>query len=133
MNQFKIQHSWDGAIVLDNLQVWYRRKDQYNHLPFFVMCEVWKARNASIFSNFLQKLEVIYLKILSSFFEWSKETLISRRRCYSFPSLLQEYLVGFFDGVTMNGACGVGLVIKIDKDRIIKGWLKAGMGTNTRV
>ena len=72
MNQFKIQHSWDGAIVLDNLQVFHIRKGQYSHLPFFVMWEVWKSRNDSIFSNFLHKPKVIYLKIFSPFFEWSK-------------------------------------------------------------
>ena len=45
-----------------------KEKNQLCYLPVFLMREVWKARNASIFSNFMQKTEVIYLKILSTFF-----------------------------------------------------------------
>ena len=48
------------------------------------------------------------------------------------PSLEQKHPVGFFDGAALNGDCGAGLVIKIGKDKIIKGWLKAGKGSNTR-
>ena len=44
---------------------------------------------------------------------------------------MQEHLVGLFDGVGLNRAHGAGFVIFIDKDRFIKGWLKARMGTNT--
>ena len=40
--------------------------------------------------------------------------------------------MGFFDGAALNGACGAGIVIMIDKDIIFKGWLKVGIGTNTR-
>ena len=40
--------------------------------------------------------------------------------------------MGFFDGAALNGACGACIVIMIDKDIIFKGWLKVGMGTNTR-
>ena len=52
MNYFKLKHNREGALVKDNLQVWYTRKD-HSIIPVFVMWEVWKARNASIFSNFL--------------------------------------------------------------------------------
>ena len=40
--------------------------------------------------------------------------------------------MGFFDGAAPRGHCGAGLVIKIDNHRMIKGWLKAGLGTDTR-
>ena len=41
--------------------------------------------------------------------------------------------MGFFDGVAPGGHYGVGMVIKIDNHRMIKGWLQARFGTNTRV
>ena len=37
------------------------------------------------------------------------------------------------DGAAFKYACGAHIVIMIDKDKNIKGWLKAGMGTNTSV
>ena len=77
------------------------------------MWEVWKARNVSIFSNILQKDEVIYLNILTLFYEWSKYSLVRRRIYYSFPTLLQEHLVGYFDGATLNGACGVAQLLSL--------------------
>ena len=92
------------------------------------MWEVWKARNASIFSNFLQKYEVIYLKFLITFSDWNKESFVRRRRCFYFPSLLQEHPMGFFDGTASNGECGVVFVIKLGKDKVMKRWLKAGFG-----
>ena len=30
--------------------------------------------------------------------------------------------MGYFDGAALNGACGVGLVIKLDTEKVIKGW-----------
>lgn len=44
----------------------------------------------------------------------------------------KEHSVGFFDGAALNWECGVGFVIQIDKDKFIRGWLKGGMGTNTK-
>ena len=38
----------------------------------------------------------------------------------------------FFYGVATNGVCGAGFVIKLDDDNEIKGWLKAGRGSNTQ-
>ena len=131
MNDLNIQHCWGGVFVLESLQTWYSRKDLYSQLPLFVMWEVWKARNVSIFSIFLQKTEFIYLKILSSFSEWCNEPLPKKCRNYSFPPFLQEHPVGFFDGAAKDGVCGAGILIKFDKNITLKGWLKAGIGTNT--
>ena len=41
--------------------------------------------------------------------------------------------MGFFDGATSNGLCGYGFVTKLGKDKVMKSWLKDGIGTNTRV
>ena len=40
--------------------------------------------------------------------------------------------MGSFDGATLNGMCGAGFVIKLGDDKVMKGWLKNGIGTNTR-
>ena len=39
--------------------------------------------------------------------------------------------MGLFDGATSNGVCGVGFVINLGDDKVMKGWLKAVFGTNT--
>ena len=39
--------------------------------------------------------------------------------------------MGFCDGATKDGVCGVDIVIKLDNIRTFKGWLKAGLGINT--
>ena len=72
------------------------------------------------------------MNILSTFSEWSKEISVRGHRCYSCPFFVQDHPVDFFDGATSNGDCGVGFVIKLDKEMVIKGWLKVGRGTNTR-
>ena len=40
--------------------------------------------------------------------------------------------MGIFDGAILDGYCEAGLVIKFDNHRMIKDWLKVGIGTNTR-
>lgn len=40
--------------------------------------------------------------------------------------------MGFFDGAALEGRCGVGLFIKLGRNTVLKGWLKAGVGSNTR-
>ena len=57
--------------------------------------------------------------------------MVRKPRYFSFPSLVQDHSVGFFDGVALEGVCGDGFVILFEKDRYIKGWLKAGVGTNS--
>ena len=68
------------------------------------------------------------MKILSYFLEWNKLKSCRKRTIRSFPYLFQEYLVGLFDGVTMKGVCGAGIVIKFGNGIGIR----AGVGTNTR-
>ena len=41
--------------------------------------------------------------------------------------------MSFFSFAGFNGACGAGLVIKLGRDKVIKGWLKVGFGINTHV
>ena len=67
------------------------------------MWEVWKARDKAIFSNKFQRVEVILLKIISSFFEWNTDISIGKSKLCHSPSLLIEHPVGFFDGATSNG------------------------------
>lgn len=67
MNFCLTDHSWDGASLKENLLKWLNKKTQYSYLPVFAVWETWKARNASIFSNFIQRAEFVYLKILSSY------------------------------------------------------------------
>ena len=73
------------------------------------------------------------MKILSYFLEWNKLKSCRKRTSCSFPSLVQEYLVGFFDGAVMKGFCGSRIIIKVGNVMVIKGSRKAGVGTNTRV
>lgn len=84
--------------MTDDLLKWIKRKKQFCYLPLFVLWEMWKARNASIFSNLLQKTEAIYLKILLSFSEWNKETTIRKWIICSYPYILLEHPEGFFGG-----------------------------------
>ena len=37
-----------------------------------------------------------------------------------------------FDGASTNGFCGAGFVLNLDAGKVIKGWLNAGRGSNTR-
>ena len=55
------------------------------------------------------------------------------QRDYSFPSFVQDHPLVYFDGAPTNGVCGAGFIIKLDNVKVIKGWLKAGRGTNTLV
>ena len=69
---------WDGDQVGENMLNSYKRKHLFSYLPLFVMWEVWKARDKAIFSNKFQRVEVILLKIISSFFEWNTDISIGK-------------------------------------------------------
>lgn len=120
MNHLHIYHCWEEKSIADNLQSYSNIKDPYTHLPLFVLWDVWKTRNASIFTNIAHKLEVIYLKIMSSLIEWGKNTLPLKGRLHSIPLLWHEHPVGFFDGVAKDRVCGAGIVIKLDNSRTFK-------------
>ena len=89
--------------------------DSLGYLPCFALWEAWKARNISLFSNFNQKAEVIYVNILSTFLERSKEISEKGKRCLSCPLFEQDYPMAFFDGAASNRECGAGFVIKLEK------------------
>ena len=122
MNFFKLEHIWEVVSVKDNLLKWYKRKSHICYLPVFVFWEVWKARFASIFSNFQQKDETIYMKILSNFMEWNRVKTDKTRNICKFLVLVQEHPICFFDGEASKGACGAGFLIKSGSGEVIKGW-----------
>ena len=37
-----------------------------------------------------------------------------------------------FDGASANGLCGAGFILILEAGKVIKGWLNAGRGSNTR-
>ena len=133
MNRFHIHHCWEGESVEDNLLSWSNKRHPCSHLPLFVLWEVWKARNAAIFSSSVYKPEVIYLKILSSISEWGKKPSPLKGRIHSAPLLQQEKPVDFLNGASKEGVCGASFVIKLNNSRTFRGWLKAGLGSNTQV
>ena len=78
-----------------------------------------------------QNIEIIFSKIITSLAERNSFNSIGRSNIKMFPSLLHEFPVGFFDGAASKGLCGTGLFILLGRDTILKGWLKAGNGSNT--
>ena len=40
--------------------------------------------------------------------------------------------MGFFDGAASKGLCGAGLYIKLGRNTLLNGWLKAKVGSNTK-
>ena len=126
MNHFMLDYLWDGESVEDDLQQWYDGQKIYGYLLFFMLKEVWKARNGAIFNHQFQKASFIFSKIISSFSNWNKEKTSGNLKFCSFPSILMEHPMGFFDGETLKGVCGVGLVSKGWKGYSFKCWMKAG-------
>ena len=55
--------------------------------------------NVSLFSNTFQKIEVTYVKIISSVFYWHREKSAKMQRDYSFPSFVQDHPLVYFDGL----------------------------------
>ena len=103
---------------------WHKIKLNLSYLPLFLIWEVWKERNASIFNNLKKNNDIIYLKFVSSFMDCNKLEVCSKRNICTFPSLVHEHPVGFFDGTTMKGACGARIVLKVGNVMAVNGWTK---------
>ena len=48
------------------------------------------------------------------------------------PPFLKYMPLMLFDGASANGFCGAGFVLNLEAGKVIKGWLNAGRGSNTR-
>lgn len=131
-NYLKINFSWKKELVSANILAWKHRKYAYEFLPFFTLWEIWKARNASLFSNLLQRLEISYAKIISSVLEWHSVKPAKTCRDLSPLVLLSKHHMILFDGASTKGICGSGFVLKLAEGEEIKGWINTSRGTNTR-
>ena len=49
------------------------------------------------------------------------------------PSFTLGWPIRYFDGAAQEGYCDAGFVLKMNSQEIIKGWMKVGCGTNSRV
>ena len=67
MNSFILVLNWEGDTMEKNLKLWFKTKKDLSIVPFFVIWEIWKARNKAIFQDQGHNVEVICIKIVSSF------------------------------------------------------------------
>ena len=70
--------------------------------------------------------------IIGEFGDWLKPSKIQKCRVLHHPFFPEGCPIGYFDGAEQNGVCGAGYIIRINNQEVIKGWMKAGIGTNTR-
>lgn len=98
------------------------------------MCwEVWKWRNKRFFEGKEESAWRAATKSIISFKEVYKEKFQTRMKIKKAPSLIPNWPISYFDGASqMDGEqCGVGVVMKLQDDRVYKLGLGCGIGTNT--
>ena len=70
--------------------------------------------------------------IISLFNDLYKPQKLKKCKVIQQPSFTLGWPIGYFEGAAQEGYCGAGFVIKMISHEIIKGWMKAGCGTNSR-
>jgi hypothetical protein len=49
--ELKLESAWEGGKIVDCLQNWIRKRENWKEIPCFICWEVWKHRNLVIFED----------------------------------------------------------------------------------
>lgn len=125
-------NSWNQPTLNINLLHWFNSSPVYPELPFFLLWEVWKNRNRSVFDHkSCSASQVAYWTCA-----WVKDYCCIRRRGTTshlkYPVFDPCCSVGYFDGAQKDLMCGAGMVIHIKRGHSLRLWIRAGHGTNTQ-
>ena len=93
----------------------------------------WKARNKHIFKEIKPFTIHICFRIIAAFFEYCKYWKEKAPRAIVRPILDEDLSIGYFDGVEREGSCRASFILRVSGQEVIKGSMKAGYGSNTRV
>lgn len=134
-----VQFCWNHNSLCECLEAWSHVVAGCSELPYFMIWEVWKARNSLIFENRTPFCDGICYKTIAAHKEFTSihadiggRNYLNMRNRLAPPVLI--FPCGFFDGAAMGrrGMGGAGAVIHISCSVSIHIWLNLGIGTNTR-
>lgn len=96
------------------------------------MSLLWCGRKRFLFQAVPLNDDAIVLKVLSLCSYGIQSNSLCRGRIIRFSEQTVDETVGFFDGVALNGECGVGMVIKMAGNICFQLYMKVGKGSNNR-
>ena len=76
---------------------------------------------------------VVVSNVVGYFSACHTPKLIKKIHFIQHPCYLVDRPTGFFDGMAQEGLCGASFVLKLNAQVVIKGCMKAGRGTNSKV
>lgn len=123
---------WSGSSFLDKVQNWLNLKSSFCELPFFVIWEVWKCRNAAVFQDLRPNPYRVGIKATALFKAYSRRKAFKKHRILIPPTFESGISVGFFDGAQQLGLCGAGMVLYIRRGHYLLLRMGAGPGSNTQ-
>ena len=97
-----------------------------------LVLEIWKSRNLCTFEYIHSICHVICILVLRALRDHTTLQLSDKVRFISPPALTKDIPTGFFNGVTKERLCGVGIVLNIKNDNHIRLKMEVGRVINNR-
>jgi ribonuclease HI len=132
--ELKLESAWEGEQIVDCIENWIKKRENWKEIPGYICWEVWKHRNLAIFED----RPLNRVKVCNSILQDLGETKVSNSTKVSRidrPPLLDwDLAVGFFDGASQDRGekCGAGAVLKCPELGTFRLKMNCGSGTNTR-
>jgi hypothetical protein len=115
LKELKLVSTWEGGQIVDCLQNWIRKKENWKEIPCFICWEVWKHRIWLYLKIFLLIWSEYATCILQDLGELKVAQFTKNRRIDRPPILDWDLAVGFFYGASQDKGtkCGAWSFIKM--------------------
>ena len=123
---------WSAPTFQENLTCWLSRKGYLLYMHFFIIWNIWKARNSLCFEDQEPTLNRLLYFIYDDFLTF-KPPLIHKHRIRNIgnpPTLVYPSI--FFDGAAAKDLGGAGFGIWLNEFHLLAFKLGCGRSTNTR-
>jgi ribonuclease HI len=125
--------SWDRSSLQENLLVWFVSFPHLRHFPFLILWGIWKYRNKILFEDRIRSDDYTISHILLAINEHTVSNELDKMDYILNSIFFGNTPIGFFDGATIGGLCGIGIFIKLNVSHIYKGYFVGGKGNNIKV
>jgi ribonuclease HI len=132
LSYLKFPEAWYCSSLEDNLVLWFTKYPKMRHIPFLVIWGLWKYRNKILFENMLRQDSRIVTNILLSISELNEACEVDNMEVMFNPIYFDDSPIGFFDGASVDGVCGIGFFLKINPDHLFRGHFAGGKGNNMK-
>jgi len=128
----KLTGNWNLVSLEDNLLNWFLVFLKHRSVPLLVSWGIWRYRNKILFENFSRNDSELCLRIVKVVKEFPYSSEGDTFDFILSPTYFGDRRIGFFDGATAGGDCGIGVFLKLSQVHFLKIHLNVGSGTNVK-